>query len=352
MAPQRVAVTAELPGRTAAVRIAQVRPQITGIIQKRLFNEGANVAAGQALYQIDPATYRAAHDSAAAAVTKAEALLLTNKLRATRYTQLAATGVISQQDRDDVMANLAQAEADVATAKAALQTATINLAYTRITSPISGRIGVSDFTEGALVTANQAMALATVQQLDPMYVDLSQSADELLRLKQKFASGELQRGSTARAQVHITLGDGTAYARTGTLEFTDVSVSESTGAVTLRASVPNPDGQLLPGMFVRAMIEQGESDNAIIAPERSVQRDVDGNATVFVVANNGKVEQRVLRTGGTVAGGWLVTDGLAAGDRLVVEGIQKINAGDTVNAVVAGSAPVAAGAAGRSGRGQ
>lgn len=333
LAPQRAALTAELPGRTVAVRVAQVRPQVTGIIQKRLFTEGTQVRAGQPLYQLDPGTYRAARESAAAAVAKAEATLRTVQLRAERYTKLLAAGVISKQERDDVTANLGQAEADVGTARAALHTADINLAYTRIVAPISGRVEVSNVTEGALVTANQAAELTTVQQLDPIFVDLTQSADDLLRLRQQFNSGAMKRVSGNRAQVRIVLGDGTVYPEPGTLEFTGVSVSTGTGAVILRAVVPNKGGQLMPGLFVRAVLEQGVSDSALLAPQRSVLRDEDGEPIAYVVDAQNKVQRRSLVTGGTSGNNWLVTSGLASGDRLVVDGLQRIKDGDTVRAV-------------------
>jgi len=345
MTPQRAALTTELPGRTVSTRIAQVRPQVSGIVQKRLFTEGAYVKAGQPLYQLEPGSYRAARDSAAAALNKAEAQLRIAQLRADRYTKLAASGVISQQDRDDVMSNLATAEADVGTAKAALQTAEINLAYTHIVAPISGRIDVSSVTEGALVTANQTAELTTVQQLDPIYVDLTQSADDLLRLRQQFVSGAVKRVSNDRAQVRILLSDGSVYPQPGTLEFTGVSVGTGTGAIVLRASVPNPNGQLLPGMFVRAALQQGVSEAALLAPQRSVQRDQNGAPYAFVVDAAGKVQQRAITTGGSVGDNWLVTSGLAAGDRVVVEGLQRIKDGDTVKVMSSRVAQAAAPAA-------
>lgn len=335
--PQSASLTTELPGRTVPFRVAQVRPQITGIIQKRLFNEGANVQAGQALYQIEPGTYRAAQDSAKAAVAKAEANELTARLRSDRYLKLAQSGVVSQQDRDDVMANLAQAQADLATAKAALETATINLAYTRIVSPIAGRIATSEFTEGALVTANQTQALTTVQQLNPIYVDLTQSSSAVLRLQQQFASGAVKRDLNNRAVVHILLSDGSGYPQVGNLEFVGVTVSESTSAITLRAIVPNPDGKLLPGLFVRAVVDLGTSEGAILAPQRSVQRDDNGDPTVMVLDADNRIEVRNVTTGDTVGDSWLITKGLAAGDRLVVDGIQKVKAGDTVKPAVIGA---------------
>lgn len=339
MAPQRAAITAELPGRTVAVRVAQVRPQVSGIVQQRLFTEGAYVRAGQPLYQLDPGTYRAARDSAAANLGKTQAQLKTVQLRSERVTKLFAAGMISQQERDDSLASLAQSEADVGASKAALQSAEINLAYTRIVAPISGRIATSEVTEGALVTANQQTALTTIQQLDPIYVDLTQSSDELLRLRQQFDNGALTRIGANRVPVRIVLGDGSTYPLPGTLEFTGLTVSEGTGAITLRASVPNPETRLLPGMFVRARLEQGISDAALLVPQRSVQRDGNGQPYVFLVGGDNKIERRSIRTGGNVGNDWLVDSGLKAGDRVVVEGLQRVKDGDTVR--VAGAAALA-----------
>ena len=334
MHPQHAALTAELPGRTVAYRIAQVRPQISGIIQKRLFTEGAAVQAGQALYQIDPGPYRAAHDSAAAAVAKAEANTLTATLRYDRYQKLAQSGVVSQQDRDDVTANLRQSEADLANARASLQAATINLNYTRIVAPITGRIGTSDYTEGALVTTNQAASLATVTQLDPIYVDVTQSSNDLLRLRAQLQSGDLQKSGDSRTRVKLILSDGSTYGKEGVLEVTGVTVSESTGAITLRAVVPNPDGTLLPGMFVRARVEQGVDESALLVPQRAVSRTTSGEATALVAGADGKIEQRTLRLGAAVDDAWQVLSGLSAGEQLVVEGVQKVKPGDTAKLTV------------------
>jgi len=334
---QRAALTTELPGRTVAFRIAQVRPQISGIIQKRLFEEGANVRAGQPLYQIDPGTYQATHDSASAAVAKAEANALTAKLRYDRILKLADSGVVSQQDRDDVIANLRQSEADLATARASQRGATINLGYTRIVAPISGRIGTSEFTEGALVTTNQTAPLTIIQQLDPMYIDLTQSSSEVMRLRQQLESGVLKSDGAAKASVRLRMQDGSEYPLAGTLEFTGVTVSETTGAITLRVVMPNPKGQLLPGMYVRAVLEQGMSDTAILVPQRIVKRNDNGDPYVLIVDSQNKVEQRVLTTANVVGDSWLVTSGLTPGERLIVEGIQKIKIGDTVKVVPAGA---------------
>src|SRR5258706_9474850 len=292
--PQRASISTQLPGRTVAYRIAQVRPQVSGIIKKRLYTEGAVVAAGQPLYQLDPAPYQAAADSARAALAKAHANALTTRQKYERYQKLALSGDVSQQDRDDVTANLRQAEADQATAHAAVETAQINLGYTRIVAPIAGRTATSTYTEGALVTANQDSALTTVQQYDPMYVDLAQPAADVLRLRQQFSAGKLKRTDERGARVQLLLEDGTAYQREGRLEFTGVTVSESTGAITLRAVFPNPDGTLLPGMFVRAQLDQATDDSPLLLPQQAVNRDTRGGAIALVVAAHDRVEHRLL----------------------------------------------------------
>jgi membrane fusion protein, multidrug efflux system len=343
LAPQRAELNVELPGRTVAYRIAQVRPQITGIIQRRLFTEGAYVAAGQPLYQIDPGTYRAARDSAQAAVNKAVANRETAKLRYARIDKLAATGLASQQDKDDVTANLQQADADLGIAQAALESAEINLAYTRIVAPIAGRIATSAFTEGALVTANQTAALTTIQQLDPIYVDLSQSSADVLRLQRQIAAGAVKRTPSGATKVQILLEDGSLYPLEGTLEFTGITVSESTGAITLRAIVPNPKGQLLPGTYVRAVVQQAVDEQAILAPQSVVARNENGEPAALVVDPDNRVEQRILKIANAVGDHWVVTEGLAAGDRLIVEGRQKVKAGDVVRPVPAGAAPATGG---------
>jgi membrane fusion protein (multidrug efflux system) len=345
LAPQRAELNVELPGRTVAYRIAQVRPQITGIIQKRLFTEGANVAAGQPLYQIEPGTYHAARDSAQAAVSKAEANLQTARLRYERIDKLAATGLASQQDRDDVTANLQQAEADLGIARAALESAEINLAYTHIVAPIAGRIATSAYTEGALVTANQAAALTAVTQLDPIYVDLSQSSADVLRLQRQMAAGAVKRTPAGATRVQIRLEDGSLYPLEGTLEFTGITVSESTGAITLRAVVPNPKGQLLPGTYVRAVVQQAVDEQAILAPQSVVGRNENGEPVALVVDPDNRVEQRVLKIASAVGDNWVVTEGLAAGDRLIIDGRQKVKAGDVVKPLPAGSAAAGAPAA-------
>jgi membrane fusion protein (multidrug efflux system) len=335
--PQRAVLAIELPGRTAPFRVAQVRPRITGNIQKRLFEEGATVQAGQPLYQIDPSSYAAAVDSARSAVVKGEANTLSARQRSDRYLKLGQAGVISQQDRDEVINNLAQSEADLATARAVLRAAEINLSYTRLTAPIAGRVATSQFTEGALVTADQPDPLTSVQQVDPIYVDLMQSTTEALLLRQKIASGAIKNGATKHAAVHLVLGDGSHYQYPGTLEFMGIRASEGSSVVTLRALVPNPDSRLLPGMFVRAVLDLGTTEGAILAPQRSVQRDANGAATVLVLDAQDRVELRHIATGDTVGSAWLVTKGLQAGDRLVVDGIHKIKPGDTVRPTLSGS---------------
>jgi membrane fusion protein (multidrug efflux system) len=346
--PQRVAITTELTGRTSASLIAEVRPQVNGIIQKRVFTEGSDVKAGQVLYQIDPATYQAAFASAKAAEARADANLLPARLKEERYRELVKINAVSKQDYDNAYAALKQAEADLASAKAAVETARINLAYTKVTAPISGRIGKSAVTTGALVTANQTAPLATIQQLGSMYVDVPQSSAELLRLQQSIASGQLQRGG-ARARVKLILENGSPYPQEGTLTFADVTVDPTTGSVILRCVFPNPKQVLLPGMFVRAVVQEGVKDQAILVPQRGVTRNPAGNPMVMVVGAEEKVEPRVIKAERTVGDSWLVTDGLKPGDRVILEGIQKARPGTQVKAVPFGSKPAegppAAGAA-------
>jgi membrane fusion protein (multidrug efflux system) len=337
IAPQRAELTVELPGRTVAYRIAEVRPQITGIVQKRLFIEGAHVKAGQALYQIEPGVYQATRDSARAALDKATANLKSAKLRYDRITTIAASGLASQQDRDDAISTLQQAEADLGVAQAALDSAEINLAYTRITAPIAGRIATSAVTEGALVTANQSAALTTIQQLDPIHVDVSQSSADALRLQRQLAAGALKRAAGQTTKVQILLEDGSLYPLAGTLEFTGITVSESTGTITLRAVVPNPKDQLLPGMYVRAQIQQGVDEQAILAPQNVVTRDENGEPSALVLDQDNRVEQRKLRLANVFGDQWVVIEGLTAGDRLIIDGRQKVRPGEIVQPVPAGS---------------
>ncbi len=339
--PQRVALTTELPGRTVAHLIAEVRPQVNGIIRKRLFTEGADVKAGQLLYQIDPATYQAAYASARAVQARAEATLGSVSLKAQRYRDLVNGKGVSQQENDDAQAALKQAEADLAAAAAAVETARINLAYTSLTAPIAGRIGRSTVTDGALVTANQAAALATIQQLSSIYVDVTQSSSELLRLKRNLAGGVLTSGAD-KARVKLLLEDGTPYPLPGTLKFSEVTVDSSTGSITLRALFPNPKQILLPGMFVRALLEEGINSQAILIPQRGVSRNPAGNAMVMVVGAGEKVEPRIIKVERTVGDSWLVSDGVKPGDRIILEGIQKARPGTQVKAVPFEAKPAAA----------
>lgn len=330
--PQRVALTTELPGRTAPHLIAEVRPQVEGIIQKRLYTEGTDVKSGQILYQIDPAIYQAAFNSARAALTKAEANVIPVRLKEERFRDLVKVKGISQQEYDDASAALKQAEAEVALNKAQVENARIKLAYTRVTAPISGRIGRSNVTDGALVTANQAAPLSTIQQLDPIYVDVVQSSSELLRLRRNLAGG-LIRSSSGQAQAKLLLEDGTSYPLTGTLKFSEVTVDQSTGSITLRALFPNPKHTLLPGMFVRAILEEGTNEGAILIPQRGVTRNPAGKAMVMVVGAGEKVEPRIITAERTVGENWLVSSGLKPGDRVILEGIQKARPGTPVKTV-------------------
>ncbi|WP_148052204.1 efflux RND transporter periplasmic adaptor subunit [Atlantibacter hermannii] len=322
------AVTTELPGRTSAFRIAEVRPQVDGIILKRNFTEGSDVQAGASLYQIDPATYQAAYDSAKGNVARAKAAAEIAHLTVKRYQPLVGTQYVSKQEYDQAVATAKQADADLLSAQAAVETARINLAYTRVTSPITGRIGKSSVTEGALVTNGQADALATVQQLDPIYVDLTQSSNDFLQLKQAIEKGSLTKDSAS--SVKIVMDNGDIYPQVGKLEFTDVTVDESTGSVTLRALFPNPDHQLLPGMFVRARVDQGVRPDAILIPQQSVTRTPRGDALVMVVNAQNKVETRTIQASEAVGDRWLVSNGLNPGDKVIVSGIQHIKAGATV----------------------
>jgi len=339
--PERVALTMELSGRTVPELIAEVRPQVGGIIQKRLFNEGSDVRAGQVLYQVDPAMYQATLASVKAAQARAEASLIAVRLKAERYHDLVAIKAVSRQDYDDADAALKQAEADVAATKAAVETARINLAYTKVTAPISGRIGRSTVTDGALVTTNQSAALATIQQLSSMYVDVTQSSAEMLKLKQNLASGLLKNSGAAQARVKLVLEDGSAYPLPGTLKFSEVTVDQSTGSITLRAIFPNPKQTLLPGMFVRAILEEGESPQAILVPQRGVTRNPKGDAVVMLIGAEEKVAPRPIKVVRTVGDSWLVSEGLKAGDRVIVEGLQKARPGTVVKAVPFGAKPEA-----------
>ena len=319
-------ITTELPGRTSAYRIAEVRPQVGGIILKRNFVEGSDIQAGSSLYQIDPATYQAAYDSARGDLAKAEAAANIARLTVNRYKTLVGTKYISQQEYDTAVADARQADAAVTAAKAAVETARINLAYTKVTSPINGRIGKSSVTEGALVTSNQANALATVQQLDPIYVDVTQSSNDFLRLKEELANGTLEQEG-GKAKVELILENGQKYPQVGALEFSDVTVDESTGSITIRAVFPNPKGDLLPGMFVRARLDEGIKNNALLVPQQGVTRNPRGEATVMVVSADNKVENRTVTAAQAIGDKWLVTAGLKSGDKVIVTGLQKIRPG-------------------------
>jgi len=315
---QTVSLTTELPGRTVAYRIADIRPQVSGVILKRMFVEGGDVKEGQQLYQIDPALYQAAYDSAAA---NAES----SKSQVERYKPLVEANAVSKLDFDNAVAAAAQT-------KASADTAHINLVYTRLLSPISGRIGRSAVTEGALVTANQTTTLATVQQLDPIYVDVTQPSAVLLRLKHELAAGELVMADASKPEVHLMLEDGSRYKLPGKLQFSEVSVDQSTGSVTLRALFPNPDKLLLPGMFVREQIEEGRRTNALLVPQLAVTHNQRGEPTTLVVKADNTVESRTLVTERAIGDKWLVSDGVKAGDRVIVDGKQFVKPGATVRA--------------------
>jgi len=348
VAPEALTLTTELPGRTAAYRVAEVRPQVTGIIQKRLFTEGGEVQAGQQLYQIDPAPYQATLESAKADIVKAQANLKSVEAKAARYADLVKINAVSRQDYDDQIATLDQARAQILVAKAAFESARINLDYTKVYAPISGRIGKSSVTEGALVTASQATTLATVTQLDPIYVDVSQSSAELLRLRRAVAAGQVQSGAAASAPVTLRLdGVDQPYDQPGRMQFSEVTVDPSTGAVLLRVVFPNPRQELYPGLFVRTLIEQGVKPDALLVPQQALVRQPDGSAQVWVVGEGNKVAPRPVTAERSVAGRWLITKGLEPGQQVVVEGLQKIRPGVEVKTVPAAAA-VAATPPGRS----
>lgn len=341
--PQRVPLFTELPGRTSAFRVAEVRPQVSGIVLKRLFEEGSEVKAGQQLYLIDPATYQAAVQSAQADLAKARANLKSVEAKATRYADLVKINAVSRQDYDDVVASLDQAKAEIMVAQAAVDTARINLNYTKVYAPIDGRIGKSSVTEGALVTANQTTPMATITQLDPIYVDVSQSSSELMRLRKAVSAGLVQQGQADQASVTLTLDGSTqAYDQPGQLQFSDVTVDQTTGSVQVRAVFPNPRKELYPGLFVRARVEQGARDNALLVPQQALVRNADGSAAVWVVGADNKVAPRPVTTAQAVGDKWLINDGLQAGDRVVTEGLQKIRPGAEVHPVDATAAKAAA----------
>jgi len=320
-----LAVTTELPGRTDAFRVAEVRPQVSGIVLRRNFIEGSDIAAGVSLYQIDPATYKAAYDSAKGELAKAEAAANIAHLTVKRYVPLVGTQYISRQEYDQAVANARQADASVLAAQASVETARIDLAYTKVSSPINGRIGKSSVTEGALVTNGQTSALATVQQLDPIYVDVTQSSNDFMHLKQS----RLQKNQ-GTSSVQLLMENGQPYPLKGTLQFSDVTVDQSTGSITLRAVFPNPEHMLLPGMFVRARIEEGIQPSAILVPQQGVTRTPRGDATVLVVNEKEQVELRSVVASQAIGDNWLITEGLQDGDRVVVSGLQKVHPGATV----------------------
>ncbi|RKF23550.1 efflux RND transporter periplasmic adaptor subunit [Altericroceibacterium spongiae] len=323
-------LTANLTGRVTATKRAEVRPQVDGVIRKRLFTEGSYVRAGQQLYQIDPRSYSAARDQIAAQIESAQATLETAKARAARYKTLVGSEAVSQQDIDDALAEAKQAEATLHQYRANLRAANLNLEYTRVLAPISGRIGRSSFTPGALVTANQTDPLATIQQLDPIYVDITQSSAQLLRLRRQLADGDVMPASTT---VNLVLEDGSDYPLPGTLEFSEVDVDENSGTVTLRARFPNPEGVLLPGMFARVIAPQAVVPDAVLAPQQGISRDAKGNGTALVIGKDNKVVSRAVATAQAMGNKWIVTDGLKAGDRLIVEGTDKVRAGAEVKPV-------------------
>ena len=327
-----VSLTTELPGRVSAYRIAEVRPQVNGVILKRLFKEGDLVAGGQQLYQIDPAPYQAALASARATLAHARASVIAARLIAERYRALSEAHAVSRQDYDNAVATLGQDEADVASGEAGVRAAEINLAYTRVYSPINGRTGRSSVTEGALVTANQATSLLTVTQLDPVYVDLTQPSTTLVRLKRELAGGQIRHVDGNQAPAKLLLEDGSPYESPGTLQFSEVTVDQGTGSVTLRAIFPNSQGFLLPGMFVRATIEEGVREGAILAPQQGITHAPDGTASALVVGADGKVEKRSIELDRALGDEWVVTKGLASGDRLIVAGLQRVKPGMEVAA--------------------
>jgi membrane fusion protein (multidrug efflux system) len=333
IAPHTVVSSTELSGRLSAIRVAEVRPQVEGIIRTRLFTEGSQVAAGAVLYQIDASSYQAAYDQAVGTLAKAEATASAAQTKATRYTELSKIEGVSRQDYDDAVAAWVEAKADVVADRAALKTAAINLGYTKVVAPIAGRIGKSSVTEGALVTAEQTTALATVQATTEMYLDVTRSSVDWLRLQKEFASGQLQQAGPDGAVVHLVMEDGSAYAQPGKLLFSDITVDATTGSVTLRCVFPNPDGVLLPGMFVRARLEEGVNQQAITVPQLAVSRASDGSASVLTVGADNKVRQTPVTADTASGADWLVTSGLKAGDRVIVAGSQKARAGGVVKPV-------------------
>jgi len=331
--PERVVVTTELPGRTSAFRVSEIRPQVNGLILKRAFEEGSDVNEGDLLYQIDPAPYQAAYNQAKAAVAMAEAQLPALRAREKRFKELVASHAVGQQDYDDALAALHQLEAQLEASKAAMESAKINLSYTPIKAPISGRIGRSNVTEGALVVAYQPVPLATIQQLDPIYVDVPQSTTELLHLQRRLGDGRLNHNGTDQNKVKLVLEDGTPYLWEGTLQFQDVTVDPTTGSVILRIVFPNPQNLLLPGMFVRAVIIEGVNEQGILVPQQGISRNPKGDPVALIVDAEDKVQLRILTLDRAIGDKWLVSSGLNPGDRVIVEGVQKVRPGVSVRVV-------------------
>ena len=331
--PQRLVLTTELPGRTAAYRVADITPRVSGLILKRFFREGANVNAGELLYQIDPAPFEAALETVQASLARAEANVTALQLRVNRFKELLPDRAISQQEYDDALSAVNQAKAEVESLKAQIKTARINLGYTRITAPISGRIGRSSVTEGAVVSAYQPVALATIQQLDPVYVDVPQSTGDLLRLKNLMKGGGLSQNGAGQRKVELILDDGTTYQHQGALQFRDVTVDPTTGSVILRIVFSNPQGVLLPGMFVRAVVKEGVNQRALLVSQQAVSRDPKGNSLVFIVDKDGVVQQRMLTVDRAIGDTWLVLSGIVSGERVIVEGMQKVRPGVKVKAI-------------------
>lgn len=325
--------TTELPGRTSAFLMAEVRPQVGGILQKRLFTEGAPVKAGQVLYQIDPASFEVQLATARAQLSRAQTNQRAAQVNAARNAELIKSQAISQQQYDDSQTALAHSQSDIAAAKAAVQAAELNLGYTRIKAPIGGLSSASSVTPGALLTANQAQSLTTITQLDPLYVDITQSTTEVLRLKKQLADGQLTHNEKGAARITLVLDDGSRYAHEGTLQFSGVQVNPATGAITLRATVPNPEGLLMPGMYVRARLQEGVSEHALLAPQQAVTRDPAGVARVLVVKDDNTLESRRIVTGAAVGNRWEVLSGLTAGERILIDGSQRVKAGDKVKPV-------------------
>ena len=340
-----VPVTIELSGRTTPFRVAQVRARVNGIVLKRDYKEGDDVKAGQRLYQIDPAPYIAALNSARATLEKAQANRTSQSAQVERFKQLVSGNAVSKQDYDNAISSLGQVDADIASGKAAVDTAQINVGYTAVVSPITGRSGISQVTEGAYVQASAATLMTTVQQIDPIYVDVTQSSVEGLRLRRDVASGRLKLNGPNQAKVTLRLEDGSGYPQVGSLQLTDVTVDPTTGTVTVRALFPNPNAVLLPGMFVRARVEEGVNEDAFLVPQVGVTHDPQGQATALVVDSENKVQQRTLKVAGTQGDQWIVESGVEDGDRIIVGGLQKVRAGMVVAATEAPSTPASSSAA-------